>query len=383
MSTNDSYYSTDCTEIETCNNVTECSDSECAYGTYRSDSSESESYCDTSTTCDSSSSNTCDSSSTCSTTCDSSNTCSTTCDSSYSSNTCASTCSSNTSKTSSCYTDSETGCSSVNSLGTIASSDESCTNCDDICNESQLLSNDAETFVYEHGYIRPNAARGIGYDTPLILGTNQLKHVCGIEHVKFKNQPLLAVNGDVYVSGHIYSGNHSNTSKYIHGGKSEKINVRENKIVALEPIKEQNATYYYVDPKDASNILYVSPINGPVYVVLGSKHGQCDFRANQAITIKDISLVNHEGSSYNIYITVPSGNTSIEHYGSDCKLKISSPGTYVINTSNGSATFRYMKGDHKGCWLIENQLIGNTRILPGTGLKFNQAEKRHVKNLLK
>ncbi len=61
--------------------------------------------------------------------------------------------------------------------------------------------------------------------------------------------------------------------------------------------------------------------------------------------------------SYNIFITV--SNSSIEHYD-QCKLKISLSGTYIINTSGGSVTFRYMS-DQK-CWLIENQLMGNARL---------------------
>ncbi len=233
-------------------------------------------------------------------------------------------------------------------------------------------------FVYEHGYIKPNTERGVSDYAPLVLGSNKLNNVCGID--KIKNKVLLAVNGDIYVSGQIFAGNHK-ISQEIHATDKINMNYKKQKN-ELEAVKEQNATYYHVDPTESSSILYVSPINGPVYVVLGGKNGCVDFRSNQEITIKDTSLLHNDGASYNIYITVPNGNTAIEHYGADCKLKVSSPGTYVLNTSNGSVTFRHMAGN-KPCWLIESQFIGNPRVLPNTGLRFNQINPNHIKNLLK
>ena len=279
-------------------------------------------------------------------------------------------CKSNTSKTSSNYTN---DCTDI-SLGTItvdSGCNTSCSDCD------HLLSNHADVFVVEHQCIHANASRGVNYDTPLVLGNNKLKNVTGVDKVKGK--VMLAVDGDMYVSGNIYTGNHKSQHIY-----SSDINMQVKNDTKLDVVKDQHATYHYVDPKEVSSILYISPINGPVYIVLG-KNGNVNFRENQEITIKDISLLCNEGASYNIYITVPSNqNTAIEHYGADCKLKVSSPGTYVLNTSNGSVTFRHMIGQNtRSCWLIESQFIGNPRVLPGTGLRFNQINPQSIKNLLK
>ncbi len=89
------------------------------------------------------------------------------------------------------------------------------------------------------------------YDEPTVFGTDKLSNVHGIDRVKGKLS--LAVDGDVYVSGHIYTGNHKSAS------------ISQN----IKPIKNNNITYYYVDDT-ASDILYISPTHGPVYVILQS-----------------------------------------------------------------------------------------------------------------
>ena len=301
--------------------------------------------------------------------------------------------SSNTSKTSSSYTNDTCDCSqchnSSNSYtngsigdtptGSISSyglCESSCSQCDPV------LNNAADVFVYKHGCIICNENRGIN-EVPLVLGTNKYKKVQGIDEVNGK--VALAVEGNIYVSGKIFTGNQK-MSQYIY--PSNKINMQDKNAShhpSVDTVNQCNTSYYYMNPRAVSNILYVSPINGPVYIILGSKDGNVDYEDNQKITIKDTTLVHNEGASYNIYITVPTNThcksgTSIEHYGADCKLKVSSPGTYVLNTSNGAVTFRYMSGD-KPCWLIENQFVGNTRILPGRGLTFNNIEPRHVQKL--
>lgn len=253
------------------------------------------------------------------------------------------------------------------------STDKSCNALSDVSNTSKTSSSytntcdTEEVFVYHNQCIQSTIKHA-----PLVLGATKLKNVQGADEMKGK--VALAVHGDIYVSGQIYTGNYKST--HIHS--DNKINLNEKHYIESTP----TATYYYVNPKEHSNILYVSAINGPVYVVLGSKKGDVSFKENQEITIKDTSLCYNQGSSYNIFITVPNGNTGIEHYGVDCKLKVSNAGTYILNTSNGAVTFRYMHAT-RPCWLIETQFIGNTRVLPGTGLKFNQVNPQNIKYLMK
>lgn len=251
----------------------------------------------------------------------------------------------NHSKTSSNYTNAD-----YTSSIKFTKKSESSEDYDESCNDP--------VFSYNNECITLN----VSYETPLILGTNKFKNVSGIEKVNGK--VLLGVEGDMYVSGRIFTGNQSSQ----HINSSSNINMQSN----LDVVKNNNTTYYYVSPNDISNILYVSPLNGPIYIVLG-KEGDVKFKNNQTLTIKDTSLLYNEGASYNIFVTVPNNHIAIEHYGADCKLKVSSPGTYVINTSNGAVTFRFMvKSGNctKSCWLIENQFIGNPRLLPTTGLTF-------------
>ena len=383
-----------CTKDTTCDSssTNTCSSTDTNSSTNTSSTCDNNSSTNTSSTCDSTSS-TCDStSSTCdstSSTCDSTgSTCdstSSTCDSTSStcdltSSTCDSTSSTCDSTGSTCDSTSST-CDSTSSTCDSSTCDTSSNTCSSTCNSSYDTScstdscytgsitsnympchqNYPDVFVYDNHCIHTNVHRGICSSTPLVLGASDLSEVC-------HNGPVLAVKGDIYVSGQIYTGNQLSYCKHVH---------------ALEPKMKhgqlENVTYYHVEQH--TGIIYVNPINGPIYIVL-SEH-----KINQQITIKDVSLCYSEGSSHNVYVTVeaasiPNQQVNIETYGQDCKRKVVGPGTYTINTSNGSVTFRYYKPPYLGahaCWLIESEQIGNPRV---QSLKFNM-DKQPLKRLMK
>jgi hypothetical protein len=267
-------------------------------------------------------------------------------------------------------------------MGTISENTISCDSECSACEDINLLPDRADVFIKSHGCVHYNTERGVNYDTPLVLGANKLSNVAGLGQVMNNTLPSLAVHGDIYVSGHIYSGNMVNTNQ-------QHVNAKKDRYIdALEPVVKngviQNVTYHHVNPSDNTGVIYVNPINGPIYVILGSQSGDVNFGTNHSITIKDVSLLYNEGSSYNVYVTVPT-NTQIfiEHYDSTCRLKVSAGGTYIINSSNGSVTYQYMKTNTgKACWIIKDQFVGNNRVLPGRGLVFNQVQPNDVKKLL-
>lgn len=290
---------------------------------------------------------------------------------------------------SSCPTDSCQDCCGepISSLGSFTSDNvnscESCCDNGECCDDINLLPAKADIFVYKHGQIQTNHSRGFA-QVPLVLGTHQCE----------QNKTLLEVYGDIRVTGQIYSegqGQHgrSGFSDHVHAEhqNNQKVDyVKDKCINSLEPTINDghlhNATYYHLSPKDNVGILYVNPIKGPIVIVLG--HDNVQFKPNYVITIKDVSLNHNCGASYNVYITT-NKNLYLEHYNQDCRLKVSTNGVYVLNTSNGSVSFRFYKsldGLHN-CFNIENQFIGNPRVLPGSGLQFNMAHERQVQNLLR
>lgn len=368
-----------------------CTDSSCVDSSSDCDTSSNtscntETSCDTST-CDNSSCDTTCETSSCDTTCDTSS-CNTTCDtSSCNTSSCSSSTCSDSSNTSNCSNTSGNTCDSctdVSEMGTISENvcEDSCSGC---CDDIDLLPNRADVFIKSNQCVHYNSERGVNYDTPLVLGTNKLTKVAGINQVMNKAVPSLAVHGDIYVSGNIYTGH---IPAELHQEvKHNYVNSQNKYIDALEPVVKngvvQNVTYHHIKPTDAAGVVYVNPINGPIYVVLGSENGEIDFRNNQTITIKDVSLMYNEGSTYNVYVTVPTKNEIyIEHYDSTCRLKMSNNGTYIINTSNGAVTYQFAVINGKSCWIIKDQFIGNNRILPRRGLVFNAVEHNDVKKLL-
>lgn len=292
-----------------------------------------------------------------------------------------STCSSsNSSSSESCTTDTDSYCttqcqsssSSNNCCGTSVSDYGSltlntvCSDTDcEACCDNDLLSDKPDVFIYDKRCIVTNANRGVSYDTPLVLGANKLSKVTGINN----HHPLLAVDGDIYVAGHIYSGGFDTFNRHCYVCS-----------------KSNEATYHHVAPTDKVSTIFVNSISGPVYIVLGSNNN-FDFGMNQTITIKDVSLLYNNGSSYHTYITVPTcanrGNqVYIEHYTKDRALKVSGPGTYVLDSSNGSVTFKFCKTGDKCCWFMTHQTIGNHRVLPNTSLNFAKGNEHHIKKLL-
>jgi hypothetical protein len=248
---------------------------------------------------------------------------------------------------------------------------QSCDQCEDGCCASiDLLPAKADIFIYKDGKIQTNASRGF-------------KHVPVVLHND------LIVHGQIHQKG---ADCHFN-SEHVHAVSKQQKKHKDYFISSLEPHihtdgQLHNATYYYVHPSHHIDILYVNPIKGPIVIVLGSEDNQCDFKQNQKLTIKDVSLNHTEGCSYNVYITTCKHKTNplfIQHYNADCRLKVSSNGVYILNTSGGAVTFRYYKaveGNHHA-FNIEHQVLGNPRVLPGTGLHFNMAHEKNVQQLLR
>ena len=119
--------------------------------------------------------------------------------------------------------------------------------------------------------------------------------------------------------------------------------------------------------RDCVKIIYANPAKNDVYIKLHSPKDE-----NKHIIIKDITPnVSKTGTPYNIYISAV--ETKIEHYGFEsCDvipnasygIVSSYEGTYVLNSSGGAVSFRFMPRLSKcvpSCWVIENQLIGNPR----------------------
>jgi hypothetical protein len=138
----------------------------------------------------------------------------------------------------------------------------------------------------------------------------------------------------------------------------------------------QRDVFHQIMKGDGINIVYANPINGPVYIQLGIPKDMT-FEANRTITIKDVTLEFATSSAHNVYVIVPPApsppqpefpQTRIEHYDNEV-LKVSSDTAagYILNTSGGSVTYRYVAPLIPGAlptWVIQNQFIGNPRILP-------------------
>lgn len=95
--------------------------------------------------------------------------------------------------------------------------------------------------------------------------------------------------------------------------------------------------------------VYVNPANGNINLNLSNG------TLNEVLLVKDVSLINGNGSMFNVSIS----GSAIETYRSDGSLVASVGGTYVLNTSGGSVSFRYFNNT----WIIENQFLGNQRLI--------------------
>lgn len=188
-------------------------------------------------------------------------------------------------------------------------------------------------------------------------------------------EPVLEAHGDLIVHGRLITshGHHGESSVYVEGSSSERIS-------------------HIVTENDATSVIYCNPIAGPIHIFLGSE-SQPHFQSNRSIIIKDVTPEFALGASHNIYISVPETNdhipTRIEHYtnypGGTC-ITASTGGTYVLNSGGGAVTFRYATLPIPGSyptWVIENQLIGNPRLLTSTGMTFYPATQSKRKQVLK
>lgn len=181
---------------------------------------------------------------------------------------------------------------------------------------------------------------------------------------------VLDVNGNALIRGHLKATAIVQQEVYVEGN--------------------DHCTSWVLNRGDGINVIYVNPIHGPVDIQLGT----CEdpyFEPNRVIVIKDVTPEFTVGCSHNVGISVPETSdvipTRIEHYGNcgngTC-LTASVGGTYGLNSSGGSVTLRYMHSPVPGAyptWVIENQFIGNPRLLTSTGVTFTPAchnARRHV-----
>ena len=206
--------------------------------------------------------------------------------------------------------------------------------------EDNVLQNDAPVFVYQDGFIVTNTNRGIDNNTPLLLGNYKINR-------KLHCNPTLIVDGDVYISGNIYSNNNNDN------------NNDNNASSQCEPINNT----YLIKSSDNIDILYVNSSSHPIVVLfdIGSH-----FKPNYKITIKDVSI----NSSYNVYIKIMQhkNQVQLQHYvtvDDITQLVNSYDGIYVLNTSGGAVTYRYYKSPTTQTFVIESEFVGNERKTPG------------------
>jgi hypothetical protein len=109
-------------------------------------------------------------------------------------------------------------------------------------------------------------------------------------------------------------------------------------------------------PTDNTNIIYCNPSTGDINIYLGNT-GAYEFQDSRSITIKDVSIVNHNKNIFNIYIWTDN-HINIETYDNYGLVYYPNRG-YIINTAGGCVTFTYFETNK--CWVITNQFIGNIR----------------------
>lgn len=217
---------------------------------------------------------------------------------------------------------------------------------------------------------------------------------------------VLYVNGDAFINGNLgVTGNinaHSASFNTINANNITQTNQY------FEGISGSTGVDFSLSEGDGINVIYANPVGGDIRIELGPTAGYT-FESNRSITIKDVTLEFAQGSSYNVYICVPTG-VRIEHYGTgifnstmdpaltqslDLKaggtggmygLTASENGTYVLNTSGGSVTFQYVSPLIVGAlptWVIQSQLVGNPRLLQSTGITFIAATNNARARLLR
>ncbi|CAH6419995.1 Hypothetical protein HVR_LOCUS1051 [uncultured virus] len=225
---------------------------------------------------------------------------------------------------------------------------------------------------------------------------------------------VFSTNGDVYIGGNLSVTGHINsesaTFETVVAGTASFQNISSSNIVQNSIYVEgisggtgqtgqtgiTGITGPFVDITvtrgDGVNIVYANPAPGPIRIQLGTT-ASSTFESNRQLIIKDVSLEFGPGSSHNVYVWVPAG-IRIEYYtnsvtgstGPTYGMTASEGGIYILNTSGGSVTFRYVAPLIPGAlptWIIENQLVGNSRLLVSTGFRFIPANEGNRSLLLR
>lgn len=145
-----------------------------------------------------------------------------------------------------------------------------------------------------------------------------------------------------------------------------------------------------INPDDNYGIVYANPINGTINIYLGTGTNNI-FSRNRTIIFKDVTLEYGQASSHNVNILVPSTNgvpgmtpVRIEFYNGGYTAGTNAG--YSLNSSGGSVTFVFTQINSSGftpTWTIQNQFIGNPRIMGNTGITFIAASDNTKSRLIK
>lgn len=191
------------------------------------------------------------------------------------------------------------------------------------------------------------------------------------------------INGDLKVKGHLDTDSASFVTLAVEKANFQSLsaaNIAHHSIFVEGSSETANVS---IVRGDGINVVYANPSRGDIRIQLGREPNP-SFEANRQLTVKDVSLEFGSGSSHNIYLWVPN-RVRIEHYG-NTGITVSDGGTYVLNSSGGAVTLRYASSFLPGAlptWVIENQLVGNPRILGSTGFKFAPADNGAREKLLR
>ena len=209
---------------------------------------------------------------------------------------------------------------------------------------------------------------------------------------------VLSANGDAYINGNLSVTGHVNSESatfetiFAATGSFQHISASniDQYSIFVEGISGNTGitgSDIVITRGDGVNIVYANPAPGDIRIKLGSGDNPT-FESNRQLVVKDVSLEFGPGSSHNVYVWVPNG-IRIEHYkinGGSYGMTASEAGIYVINSSGGSVTLRYMAPLFPGAlptWTIENQLLGNPRLLNSTGIRFVPASDDNRYSLLR
>lgn len=184
------------------------------------------------------------------------------------------------------------------------------------------------------------------------------------------NDTLLDILGSAYFGKDVnIDGNLNSTSSSVNSLVANNATIHNLNVTNISRQAEyvvsmsDNEVTKIIHKGDGISTIYANPIMFPVYIQLGAPEDPT-FELNRNIFIKDASLIYGNGSSNNVYISVPIG-IRIEIYQGSNIVAVEA-GTYVITSSGGAVTLRYMAADPNipdmiPTWIIESQLIGNPR----------------------